>query len=134
MTSTHAFRLLPGTDLRQGIQSFVEEKGITAGWVSCCVGSLSTSHIRYANQPEGQKQTGPFEIVSLNGTLSIHGSHLHISISNEAGSMIGGHLLTGNEVYTTAEIIIQEAVHLVFTRGADGSTPWKELQISPKDL
>ncbi len=125
---------MPGTDLREGIQSFVLEQGIAAGWICCGVGSLSATNIRYANQPEGQQETGAFEIVSLTGTLSVHGSHIHISVSSNTGSVIGGHLLAGNLVFTTAEIIIQEDFSLVFTREADGTTSWKELQISKKEL
>jgi uncharacterized protein len=66
------------------------------------------------------------------GTVSVNGSHIHISISDEKGQTIGGHLLEGNVVYTTAEIVIQEEDDLVFTREHDGTTGFKELQIKNK--
>ena len=125
----HAFRLKPGQDLKKEILQYVKEKQIKAGWVSTCVGSLTNYNIRYANQPEGSSGTGHFEIVSLVGTVSINGSHLHISISDSTGKTIGGHLLDSNIVYTTAEIVILSSDEFVFKREKDGSTPWEELQV-----
>lgn len=61
--------------------------------MSTCVGSLTNNTIRFANQSEGSKDDGHFEIVSLIGSVSVNGSHLHISISDSTGKTIGGHLL-----------------------------------------
>lgn len=130
---TFALRLKPGSDLKKSINDFVLEKGIEAGWIVTAVGSLNDYHIRFANQPTGNKGSGHFEIVSLAGTLSLHGSHIHISASDSTGATIGGHLLDGNIVYTTAEIIIQSDKSLLFTREKDGTTEWPELQIRKKD-
>jgi predicted DNA-binding protein with PD1-like motif len=127
-----AFRLKPGEDLQAGIEKIVKEKNISAGWVATCVGSLTDYSIRYANQPAAATGTGHFEIVSLVGTISTNGSHLHISISDSAGKTIGGHLMPGCKVYTTAEIVLQSAATLEFTRENDGTTPWKELQVREK--
>jgi hypothetical protein len=132
MTKTHAFRLKPGADLKKSIQAFVEEQDIKAGWISCGVGSLTQYNIRFANQPSGAKSGGHFEIVSLTGTVSINGSHIHISVSDSSGNTIGGHLLDDNMIYTTAEIVIGESDDLVFTREKDGSTEWEELQVKKK--
>ena len=63
------------------------------------------------------------------GTVSVNGSHIHISVSDSTGKTIGGHLLDDNIVYTTAEIIIQSIDGLVFTREKDEITLWKELRI-----
>ena len=129
MTTTHAFRLKPGEDLRKGIQAFVIKNEIKAGWIACGVGSLTTYNIRFANQPNGSKGEGHFEITSLIGTVSINGSHIHLSIADSTGLTIGGHLLDSNIIYTTAEIVIQEAKDLNFTREIDGTTPYPELQV-----
>ena len=125
----HAFRLKPGQDLKKEILQYVNEKQIKAGWISTCVGSLTNYNIRLANQPEGNSGSGHFEIVSLTGTVSINGSHLHISISDSTGKTIGGHLLVSNIVYTTAEIVILSSDEFVFKREKDGSTEWEELQV-----
>lgn len=127
--SVYAFRLKPGEDLQAGIEKIVKEKNITAGWVATCVGSLTDYSIRLANQPEAAAGTGHFEIVSLVGTLSTNGSHIHISISDSTGKTIGGHLMPGCKVYTTAEIVLQADSRYEFIRENDGTTPWKELQV-----
>jgi predicted DNA-binding protein with PD1-like motif len=132
MSKTHAFRLKPGADLKKEMESFVRSNKIEAGWISCGVGSLTDYNIRFANQPGGSKGSGHFEIVSLIGTVSTNGSHIHISISDSTGKTIGGHLLDNNIIYTTAEIVIQESDDVVFTREKDGTTPWEELQVKPR--
>ena len=126
---THAIRLKPGDDVREKIEHYVQNNNIAAGWLVTCAGSLADYNIRFANQENGSAGKGHFEIVSLTGTTSKNGSHLHISISDSTGKTIGGHLLKGCLVYTTAEIIIQNATNLQFTREKDGSTPWEELHI-----
>ncbi len=132
MSASYAFRLKPGQDLKQSIDSFVEAKNIQAGCIAACVGSLTEYNIRFANQEKGYSDKGHFEILSLAGTVSVNGSHIHLSISDSTGKTIGGHLLTSCKVYTTAEIVIGEAIDLIFTREKDGSTPWEELQIKKR--
>lgn len=127
--STLAFRLKPGEDLRSGIQQIVERHKIEAGWVAACAGSLTDYAIRFANQADLSRGSGHFEIVSLSGTVSRNGSHLHISISDSTGRVTGGHLAEGCKIYTTAEIILQATDRYRFTREKDGTTPWEELQI-----
>ena len=130
--STYAFRLKPGEDLKEGIEKVVKERKIIAGWVATCVGSLTDYTIRFANQPDDSKGSGHFEIVSLVGTVSVNGSHLHISISDSTGKTIGGHLMTDCKIYTTGEIVLQATDKYEFTREKDGSTPWEELQVKEK--
>jgi uncharacterized protein len=67
--------------------------------------------------------------VSLTGTVSVNSSHLHISISDSTGKTIGGHLMQGCKIYTTAEIVLVESGKYIFTREKDGSTSREELQI-----
>lgn len=126
----HAIRLKPGEDLKKSIIKYVNEHHIRAGWIVTCAGSLTNYAIRFANQPNATIDSGHFEIVSLSGTLSVNGSHLHVSISDSTGKTIGGHLVDGNIIYTTAEIIIQESDRFIFTREKDNTTPWEELQIN----
>jgi len=127
--TVYAFRLKPGEDLRNGIDAIVKEKNIHAGWINTCVGSLTDYHIRFANQQEGSSGSGHFEIVSLTGTVSVNGHHLHISISDSTGKTIGGHLLEGCKIYTTAEIVVGSSSNYEFKREKDGTTQWEELQV-----
>lgn len=129
---TYAIRLKPGMDLKKSIQVFINEKKLHAAWIATCVGSLTNYSIRFANQPKADSGSGHFEIVSLTGTLSDNGSHMHISISDSTGRTIGGHLQEGCIIYTTAEIVIQCTDKLLFKRAKDGTTTWEELQIEEK--
>ncbi len=129
---TYAFRIKPRQDLKQKIEAFVKTYNLKAGAILTCVGSLTDATIRFANQPEGSKMAGHFEIVSLTGTLSTNGSHIHISISDETGKTIGGHLMEGCKVYTTAEMVITELTDLEFKRELDATFGYKELVVYPK--
>jgi uncharacterized protein len=97
---------------------------------------LTTTNIRYANQDDGTVLTGHFEIVSLVGNIDLQknydSGHIHISVSNENGETIGGHLLDGNIVYTTAEITLLEILHAQFDRQLDdkpGGSNYYELKV-----
>ena len=57
-----------------------------------CVGSLRKAALRLADRDETTLYQGKFEIVSLVGTLSVDGPHLHIALADGARKMIGGHL------------------------------------------
>lgn len=124
-----ALRLKPGQDLRKEIERFTKERGIKAGFIITTVGSLEKVSLRLADQNNASSFEGKFEIVSLVGTLSQDGVHLHLSLSDSVGRTIGGHLVDGCQIYTTAEIVIGEANGLVFTREADKLTGYKELTI-----
>ncbi len=128
-TKIIAFRLKPGEDLREQIQKVANLNQVGAGWIASCVGSLTHYNIRLANQSGETGGEGYFEIVSLSGTISRNGSHIHISFSDSTGKTVGGHLLTGCIIYTTAEIIIGYSDAYNFTREKDGTTPWDELQV-----
>ena len=128
----HVLRLKPNQDLKQEIEAFVKKENMAAGWIITCVGSLTQANLRYANQPEGTESNEHFEIMSLVGTVSVNGSHIHLSISDSLGVTTGGHLLDKNSIYTTAEIVIAESKNHIFTREKDGSTPWEEWQVKTK--
>ena len=73
--------------------------------------------------------TEDVEIVSLMGTVSEHGSHLHASLAHRDLSVFGGHLRPGCLVNTTAEIVLAELPDTVFTRERDEATGYEELAI-----
>ena len=100
------FRLKPGQDLFDEIEAVVAQKNIEAGCMLSAVGSLTHATLRFANREQNSQFDGHFEIVSMTGTVSVHGSHLHISISDGEGKTIGGHLESGCKIYTTAEMVI----------------------------
>lgn len=130
---TYALRLRPNQDLKQEIVAFAKAHNIQAGYIITCVGSLKKAALRFANQPNATLLEDKFEIVSLVGTLSHDsGVHLHASISDGTGKTIGGHLMDGNIVYTTAEIIIGEVLDVQFSRRLDSISTYNELFIEKK--
>lgn len=88
----YTFRLKPGQDLFDSIESFVREKHVRAGCIRSGVGSLAHVKLRLADRDFYSEYNGHFEIVSMTGLVSIHGSHLHIAVSDGDGKTIGGHL------------------------------------------
>lgn len=57
---------------------------------------------------------------------------MHISVADENGVTVGGHLLTGNIVYTTAEITMLEITDGFFKRILDdgpGGSGYNELKV-----
>jgi uncharacterized protein len=82
-------------------------------------------------------RTEYFEIISLTGTFSYNeftqesSSHFHIALSDEYGNCIGGHLLPGSIIFTTAEITFIEAGQLQFRRVLDNQTGFNELIVIP---
>ncbi len=132
----HAFRLTPGTDLKAELARFTEQEALRAGFILSCVGSLSQARLRMPGAP-GEDQTfrtfdEPMEIVSLVGTLCPEGLHVHISLSRRGGDCVGGHLLAGCIVNTTAEVVIGEAQDVVFQRLTDPATGYAELSVRPR--
>jgi uncharacterized protein len=132
MMRNYTFRLTPGQDLFEAIERFVEEKRVESGCILSGVGSLRCAAIRLANREAISEYAEYFEIVSLTGTLSVHGSHLHISISDGEGRTIGGHLGPGCLVYTTAEIVIAAFDDVVYRREFAEDSRYEELVVYRK--
>lgn len=128
----YATRLQPGQDLRREIERFAKDNQLHAGFIATCVGSLDRTTLRLANQPETTNFAGHMEIVSLVGTLSPDGVHLHLSVADKTGTTIGGHLVAGCRIYTTAELVIGEAPDLQFRRVIDPQTTYPELTVEPR--
>lgn len=119
-------RLAPGADLRGGIEAAFAAEGAGAGYVAACVGSLSRAAIRPAGRDDALTLEGDMEIVSLSGTLTPDGPHLHVAVADAAGRMTGGHLLPGCAVRTTAEVVIDLAPARL-RRAHDPATGYDEL-------
>jgi predicted DNA-binding protein with PD1-like motif len=130
---TLPLRLHPGQDLKLELDRLVEKHEIEAACVLTCLGSLTTAVLRFANQETSERLDGHFEIVSLTGVLSRHGSHYHIMVADEQGTSYGAHLMDGCKVYTTAEIVIGIIPNCSFQRILDPQTGYPELEIvSPR--
>ena len=130
--TTLSLRLRPGQDLKLALDELVQHKQIAAGTLLTCVGSLTDVALRLANQNEATRYKGHFEIVSLVGTLSANGSHVHLAVSDSTGRTLGGHLMAGCKIYTTAEIVVGLLPDVVFTREPDPTFGYRELVVRKK--
>jgi len=128
----YTFRLKSGQDLFDSIEAFVKERHIEAGCVLSSVGSLTRAVLRLANRDFHSEYNGYFEIVSMTGTVSIYGSHLHISISDGDGNTVGGHLVSGCRIYTTAEIVLAVFEEIVYKREFAEDSGYDELAVYQK--
>lgn len=126
----YALRLTPGQDLKRELAAFTEREQITAGAIVTCVGSLTQATLRFAGRSDAAVRTGDLEIVSLVGTLSPDGLHLHLSASDADGNVFGGHVLDGCIVRTTAEVVLAAFPGLMFQRTLDPATGYKELVVN----
>ena len=131
--SNYTFRLKPNDDLFNSIETFVGDKKIGAGCILSGVGSLTHVTLRFANREYHSKFDGHFEIVSITGTVSTHGSHLHISVSDGDGKTMGGHLVPGCRIYTTAEIVLAVFEDVIYKRELyENDSGYEELVVYKK--
>jgi predicted DNA-binding protein with PD1-like motif len=122
-------RLRPGDDLCLTLEAWMAQQQEQAGCVISGIGSLSVAQLRLAGQQKSSTLPGDLEILSLSGTLSADGAHLHIAIANSSGAVIGGHLCAGSLVRTTAELVIGLLPEWEFRRELDPATGYAELEI-----
>jgi len=94
------------------------------------IGSLVPVQLRFAGRDGATALTGDHEILSLAGSLSLDGAHLHLSVADAEGRVTGGHLLAGSLVRTTAELLVAWLPDWTFRRGLDPQTGFRELLIT----
>jgi predicted DNA-binding protein with PD1-like motif len=127
-----ALRLTPDQDLKGELDALVHRHQLNAACILSCVGSLTQATLRLANQPDSTTYTGSFEIVSLTGIMGVQGSHYHLAIADTNGQTLGGHLLDGCRIYTTAEIVIGVLPNLRFDRQHCPQSGYPELLVRPQ--
>ena len=128
---THCLRLTPGQDLKQALQTFAQAQALEAGIILTALGSFTQASLRFAAAADATVIEGPLELISLSGTLSRHGMHLHGAIADAQGRVYGGHVLPGCIIRTTAEIAIASLSNLRLHRQSDPQTGYLELVIEP---
>lgn len=128
----YPLRLQPDQDLKNALIEFTLAENIKAGYIITCVGSLQQACIRFAGLNTADIFRQKFEILSLSGTLCPDGVHLHIALADSNGRVIGGHLVNGNIIFTTAEIVIGTVPGITFARLDDAASGFKELVVFQK--
>lgn len=128
----HAIRLKENDDLKKSIKEYAASHNIEAGCVLSGVGCVKHAHIRLAKAVSFLDKEEDYEIVSITGTISKDGLHIHVSLSDEEGNTVGGHLSDGTIINTTCELVILELPNYTFTREFDENTGYDELVINKK--
>ena len=123
---THVFRLRRGSDLLKALQEYARTRRIAAGTVVSGVGCVTRARVRDASGVTVRELNEPLEIVSLMGTLSAART---IALAREDLTVLGGHLMEGCIVNTTAEVVLLELDGVRFGAEWDGETGYDELAI-----
>lgn len=121
-------RLPPGADLRKALEEAVAARSGPAFLISG-IGSLVEARLRLAGAGEPDTVAGDLEMLTLSGTVADNGSHLHMSVADPAGRVIGGHVAYGCIVRTTAEVLLVLLPGWSLTRELDPATGFRELVV-----
>ncbi|KAA0201336.1 hypothetical protein HAZT_HAZT000535 [Hyalella azteca] len=129
------------------LQRLAREELQAGGCVLTCVGSVTGITLRFASQDTGgdnkaglcllnfcwliQSFKGHYEVLSLVGTLTKDGLHLHTCLGDKDGKTIGGHVMGDMVTYTTMELVIGVMEDFVLTREFDEETKFDELVVTP---
>ena len=122
-------RLHPGDDLRRALERTFHAQDGTAAFVVAGIGSLSTTRLRFAGADDPLVIDGAVEILTLSGTITEVGSHLHMTVADAQGRVSGGHASYGCIVRTTAEVLVAALSGWHFGRAIDATTGYEELAI-----
>ena len=98
-------KLAPGSDLRLSLEELAQRDGIS-GFVLGVVGNLTKASFQCPGQAEPTVLEGDLEVITLNGTFSPEGVHLHLSLSDGACQVWGGHLEPGTIVQKGVDLLV----------------------------
>ena len=121
-------RLAHGADLLEELTRIVVERGIRLGRIEA-IGAVQRARIGFYDQETRAYLYNdldyPLEITLLSGNISIKEGqpfvHAHVTLADEAGRAVGGHLAAGTIVFA-CEFMIQAFEGPVFERRLDETT------------
>ena len=133
---TIAARLLPGTDLIEGIEEVCKKNDVKHAYVSC-FGSFNAAGYMYlvpkaeakvgAGYGDVIKKSGPIDF--LNGTGVVcqnngnYDTHFHATMCDETGTVFGGHIVKGTTpALTTVDLVVIEITDVQMLRAFDEET------------
>lgn len=126
---THCFRLTRGADLKREIRRYAEKASHRGRGRRLRGRRLTHACVRDACGITVHTLEERLEIVSLMGTVSVERLHLHIALAREDLSVIGGHMMEGCIVNTTAEVVLLELPGVRFFGAFDAETGYRELMM-----
>ena len=121
-------RLETGDDLVEEIERVCAEHDVRAAWVSA-IGAVKHASFAYYDQQERRyvelESNEHHEITGFIGNISIRDDrpflHAHATFASRSGAAVGGHLVSGCEVFV-AEVTIREMTGAELIRTPDEVT------------
>ena len=123
-------RLKKCEDLYKALETEAKKHHIKAGVILSLVGCLKEARIRLAGGRDYFYRKEMYEIVSATGTISEMRQHIHISIADRDGNVLGGHMKEGCIVNTTCEVVIGLIENVVMEKEFDIETGYDEIKFS----
>ena len=133
---TIACRLLPGTDLIEGIEAACVKNEVKYAYVSAFGSFNAAGYMYLVPKPEAKvgagygaviKKEGPIEF--LNGTGDVcqkdgnYDTHFHATMCDQTGTVFGGHIVKGTTpALTTVDLVIVEITDVQMLRAYDEET------------
>ena len=94
-----------GSDVRRSLEQLALEHN-AGGFVLSVVGNLSQAAFACPGKSAPTVLAGELEIITLQGTISPDGVHLHLSFSDASCQVWGGHLEHGTLVLRGADLLV----------------------------
>ena len=94
-----------GSDVRRSLEQLALDHN-AGGFVLSVVGNLSQAAFACPGKSAPTVLAGELEIITLQGTISPDGVHLHLSFSDASCQMWGGHLEHGTLVLRGADLLV----------------------------
>ena len=94
-----------GIDVRRSLEQLALEHN-AGGFVLSVVGNLSQAAFACPGKSAPTVLAGELEIITLQGTISPDGVHLHLSFSDASCQVWGGHLEPGTLVLRGADLLV----------------------------
>lgn len=129
-----AARMSPGEDVLLGLEQVCKEYNIKDGVILSGMGSLDGAQF-FNPVPLKEKKAGygyseavvlrgPIELVGMAGMICHDDKgetllHVHYALSDQHGTGHGGHLIEGNKVLMTVDVMIGEIDGMEMGRGYD---------------
>ena len=124
--------LQPSDDLKQSLESWIARETEGSAWIVSGIGSLTVAQLCLTGRTEASVLDRDLEILTLQGSLCRSGSHIHITVADANGAVLGGHLCEGSVVRTTAEVLVARLPQWQLQRAVDPTTGYRELEILPR--
>lgn len=133
---TIAARLLPGTDLIEGIEAVCINNNVRHAYVSCFGSFSKTGYMYLVPKPEAKVGAGYGAVIEVDGPIEFlngtgvvcqnsgkYDTHFHATMCDETGKVFGGHIVKGyTPTLTTVDLVVIEIEDIEMLRVSDEET------------